>query len=109
MEVIRAVRNIRAEVNVPMSKKIELLLNQQCRDAGHSISKNEEYLQRFCNTSMLEIDLTMAAPDKAMTAIVTGAELFLPLAGLIDITQEIAVWIKNCNPYMVKLSASRRS
>ena len=25
MEIIRAVRNIRAEVNVPMSKKIELL------------------------------------------------------------------------------------
>ena len=26
MEMIRAVRNIRAEVNVPMSKKIELIV-----------------------------------------------------------------------------------
>ncbi len=26
MEVIRSVRNIRAEVNVPMSKKVELLV-----------------------------------------------------------------------------------
>jgi valyl-tRNA synthetase len=29
-------------------------------------------------------------PEKAMTAVVTGAELFLPLAGLIDISQEVA-------------------
>ena len=33
---------------------------------------------------------TWRAPDKAMTAVVTGAELYLPLAGLIDIAQEIA-------------------
>ena len=39
---------------------------------------------------MLEMDWQFSSPDKAMTAIVTGAELYLPLAGLIDIAQEIA-------------------
>ena len=39
---------------------------------------------------MLRNGFKLAAPDKAMTAIITGAELYLPLAGLIDITQEIA-------------------
>jgi valyl-tRNA synthetase len=47
-------------------------------------------VQRFCNTSQLTMMMDAAAPEKAMSAIVTGAELYLPLAGLIDIEQEIA-------------------
>jgi valyl-tRNA synthetase len=89
MEVIRAVRNIRAEVNVPMSKKIELLLKPGSPEIEAIYQKNAEYIRRFCNTSLLEIDRDLVSPEKAMTAIVTGVELFLPLAGLIDIAQEI--------------------
>jgi valyl-tRNA synthetase len=89
MEVIRAVRNIRAEVNVPMSKKIELLLKPGNSDIEAIYLKNSEYIRRFCNTSLLEINCALISPDKAMTAIVKGVELFLPLTGLIDISQEI--------------------
>jgi len=90
MDLIRAVRNIRAEVNVPMSKKIELMIKPSDAENLNILHKNEEYVRRFCNTSVLEISQALASPDKAMTAVVTGAELFLPLAGLIDIAQEIA-------------------
>ncbi|MGX4587114.1 valine--tRNA ligase [Paenibacillus chitinolyticus] len=90
MDIIRAVRNIRAEVNVPMSKKIELLVKPSGQDVETILSRNEEYLRRFCSTSELSISAELASPDKAMTAVVTGAELFLPLAGLIDIAQEVA-------------------
>jgi valyl-tRNA synthetase len=90
MEMIRAVRNIRAEVNVPMSKKIEMLIKPSGEAEAAILSRNEEFIKRFCGTSKLETGLHIAAPDKAMTAILTGAELYLPLAGLIDITQEIA-------------------
>lgn len=90
MEMIRAVRNIRAEVNVPMSKKVELLVKPTSEAAAGILSRNEEFVKRFCGTSLLEINVSLHAPDKAMTAIVTGAELYLPLAGLIDISQEIA-------------------
>jgi valyl-tRNA synthetase len=90
MDAIRAVRNIRAEVNVPMSKKIELLVKPATEEALDILRRNEEHIRRFCNTSKLVIDAAMSAPDKAMTAVVTGAELYLPLAGLIDIAQELA-------------------
>ncbi|WP_311198748.1 valine--tRNA ligase [Paenibacillus hexagrammi] len=90
MDAIRSVRNIRAEVNVPMSKKIELLVKPASAETQAILRSNEEYLRRFCNTSLLEIDTELSAPEKAMTAVVTGAELYLPLAGLIDITQELA-------------------
>lgn len=90
MEIIRAVRNIRAEVNVPMSKKIELLVKPDSADIQEALARNEEYVKRFCGTSLLSLDAGLTPPDKAMTAVVTGAELYLPLAGLIDISQEIA-------------------
>lgn len=89
-DVIHAVRNIRAEVNVSMGKKIELLIKPSSRESQDILTGNVDYIQRFCNTSKLDIDPALAAPDKSMTAVVTGAELFLPLAGLIDIAQEIA-------------------
>ncbi|PAD72053.1 valine--tRNA ligase [Paenibacillus campinasensis] len=90
MDVIRAVRNIRAEVNVPMSKKIELQLKPVDEHTYNIIERNADYIRRFCNTSDYRSSVSLEAPDKAMTAVVTGAELFLPLAGLIDIAQEIA-------------------
>ncbi|MUT64518.1 valine--tRNA ligase [Paenibacillus sp. NEAU-GSW1] len=90
MDMIRSVRNVRAEVNVPMSKKIELLIKPSDAQTEALLKRNEEFIVRFCGTSKLEIGHGLAAPDKAMTAIVTGAELYLPLAGLIDISQEIA-------------------
>jgi len=90
MDAIRAVRNIRAEVNVPMSKKIELLIKPASAETLDILRRNEDYVSRFCNTSLLSIDSALTAPDKAMTAVITGAELYLPLAGLIDIEQELA-------------------
>ncbi|WP_341281740.1 valine--tRNA ligase [Paenibacillus sp. FSL H8-0537] len=90
MDIIRSVRNVRAEVNVPMSKKIELLIKPSGEAEAVILTRNEEFVRRFCGTSKLETGLDLLAPDKAMSGIVTGAELYFPLAGLIDISQEIA-------------------
>ncbi|AOZ91923.1 valine--tRNA ligase [Paenibacillus crassostreae] len=89
MDIIRTVRNIRAEVNVPMSKKVELIVKASDENIFGIVSRNENYVKRFCNTSSFEIGMDIQAPEKSMTAVVTGAELYLPLAGLIDIAQEI--------------------
>jgi valyl-tRNA synthetase len=90
MDVIRSVRNIRAEVNVPMSKKIELFIKASDEKALSILQKGKNYIERFCNPEKLVIATDISAPDKSMTSVVTGAELFLPLAGLIDIDQEVA-------------------
>jgi len=90
MAMIRSIRNVRAEVNVPMSKKIEMIVKPSSEETLRILENNRHYVERFCNTSQLTMSLDAAAPEKAMSAIVTGAEMFLPLAGLIDIDQEIA-------------------
>ncbi len=89
MDIIRAVRNIRAEVNVPMSKKVKLIIKAGNAETLSIITRNDNYIGRFCNTSSFEAGLDPQTPDKVMSAVVTGAELLLPLSGLIDIEQEI--------------------
>ncbi|MGG0795951.1 valine--tRNA ligase [Brevibacillus laterosporus] len=88
MDIIRSVRNIRAEVNVPMSKNIELVIKANDQQSLQSLQRGEEFLVRFCNPEKLVIGTDLEAPEKAMSAVVTGAELFLPLAGLLDLEQE---------------------
>ncbi len=90
VDIIKAIRNIRAEVDTPMSREIPILIKAKNESIQNSLDKNRSYLERFCNPSELTIATEITAPEDAMTAIVTGAEIFLPLEGLIDFEKEIA-------------------
>ncbi|PFF22826.1 valine--tRNA ligase [Bacillus anthracis] len=90
VDIIRSVRNIRAEVNTPMSKKVQMQIKAKDEAVLAQLTKNSSYIERFCNPSELTIQTDLQAPEKAMTAIVTGAELFLPLADLINLDEERA-------------------
>ncbi len=88
-EIIRSVRNTRSEMNVPPSKPIEIQLKPYNEDVLDQLEKNRSYLDRFCNPAPLAMGLELEAPEKAMTSILSGVEIFLPLEGLIDIEEEI--------------------
>jgi valyl-tRNA synthetase len=90
VEMIRSVRNIRAEVNTPLSKKIKMNVKVKDDSVLQTLEKNRSYLERFCNPEELQVGKDVPTPDKAMTAVVTGAEIILPLEGLINIDEEIA-------------------
>ncbi|WP_374702985.1 valine--tRNA ligase [Peribacillus deserti] len=89
VEIIRSVRNIRAEVNTPLSKKIKLILKAKDENIASILNKNAAYIERFCNPEELMIGTDAVPSEKAMTAVVTGVELILPLQGLINIDEEI--------------------
>ncbi|MBU5364902.1 valine--tRNA ligase [Enterococcus devriesei] len=88
-ELIRSVRNIRAEVNTPLSKPITLLIKTSDPKVEAFLIENTSYIERFCNPEELTIASDITAPDLAMSAVLTGAEIYLPLAGLINIEEEI--------------------
>ncbi|MER2225774.1 MAG: valine--tRNA ligase [Carnobacterium sp.] len=90
MELIRSVRNIRSEVNTPLSKKIELLIKTNDQTIEQFLKDNTSYIERFCNPETLTISSDVEAPETAMSAVITGAEIYLPLAGLINLEEEIA-------------------
>ena len=90
VDIIRAVRNIRAEVNTPMSKPIEIAIEAKNDEVQAILEKNQAYLEKFCNPSQLTLAREIVSAEQAMTAVVTGAEIILPLKGLINIEEEIA-------------------
>jgi valyl-tRNA synthetase len=90
ISIIRSVRNIRSEVDTPMSKPIDLLIQVDNAEVKTALATQSHYIEKFCNTENLTIDTKVTVPEKAMSAVITGAELFLPLEGLIDVDKEIA-------------------
>lgn len=90
MAIIKAVRNIRAEVNTPMSRQVSMFIKTMDEAITAQLEENRHYVERFCNTNKLIIGTSIEAPEQSMTAVITGAELFLPLEGLIDFEKEIA-------------------
>ena len=89
-ELIRSVRNIRAEVNTPLSKPITLLIQTNDSAIEAFLQQNTNYIERFCNPEELVIAPDLPAPELAMSAVLTGATIYLPLAGLINIEEEIS-------------------
>jgi valyl-tRNA synthetase len=87
IELITAVRNIRAEVNTPLSKQVPIFIKSEQAEFLNSVAP---YIARFANPSELVIAEEVVLDEQAMTAVITGAELFLPLKGLINIEEEIA-------------------
>ncbi|MBM0067211.1 valine--tRNA ligase [Alkalicoccobacillus gibsonii] len=89
-EVIRSVRTIRSELNVPMSKQIELLVRPANEKSLAQLERGQAFIEKFCNPSKLEISTSIEAPEKSMSQVLSGVELFLPLAGLLNIEEEVA-------------------
>ncbi|MFT8318282.1 MAG: valine--tRNA ligase [Sporolactobacillus sp.] len=87
--VIRSVRNIRSEMNVAPKKPVALVLKTKSDHEKNLLERSKLYLERFCNPSSLQIDTTVSAPEKAVSAVISGAEIYLPLADLINIDEEI--------------------
>jgi len=90
MDVIRAVRNLRAEMNVAVGKRAHLMVRPK---AGweHAMEGAEEYLKRLAWVSeMALLGADQAAEGKTVSAVSEAAELFIPLGDLVDIDKEIA-------------------
>ncbi|SKA11985.1 valyl-tRNA synthetase [Pilibacter termitis] len=89
-ELIRAVRNIRSEVGTPLSKQVPIQIKATDEKVERFLNENTNYITRFTNPSTLDISSDIVEPDVAMSAVLTGATVFLPLASLINVEEEIA-------------------
>jgi valyl-tRNA synthetase len=89
-QAIVAVRNIRAEMNIAPGKPLELLLRGCSADAMRRVTTTKSFL---LNLARLESITVLPADDKgpvSVTKIIDGAELLIPMAGLINKEDELA-------------------
>jgi valyl-tRNA synthetase len=87
MEVIRAVRNIRSELNVSPAKKVEVRLKGQVEELSF-LREHEEILRRLARAETVAYKDPEYIPVQDATAVVNDIEVCLPLAGLIDFDRE---------------------
>ncbi|MFC1554006.1 valine--tRNA ligase [candidate division KSB1 bacterium] len=86
--VIYSIRNIKGEMNIPASKKAEAAIKCENPEAAVIIQNNLDYIYRLGGVSELKISPDMIKPKQSVTAVSTDMEIYVPLAGLINIDDE---------------------
>ncbi len=86
--VVYAIRNIRAEMNVPPSKRAEVHLKISDPKLLETMQNNEGYLINLGKIEKLVLGADTKKPPLSASGVIPSVEIFIPLAGLIDIDLE---------------------
>ena len=81
IETIRAVRNVRADLSLPPTTAVELLV---LGDGADRLAPHESYVRRLAGVAKVAYSSGGESPKGAATAVVGGLELAIPLRGLVD-------------------------
>ena len=86
-EIIIGIRNARSELNVPNSKKADLIfVTTEC---GELIEKSSDFLKKLGYSENILIQNNKnGIPENAISIIVDGIELYMPLENLVDMEKE---------------------
>ena len=87
MEAIRAIRNRRAEMNVPPSKKAEL---QILTSKPEIFTEGEGFMQRLAYADkVIVLDQEPANLDGMVCCATSIAKLYIPMGQLVDVAKEL--------------------
>ena len=89
MEAVAAVRNIRAEADAAPSKKLTAVILAE-GDAMQTLKDGERYIKELAGISDITFVTDKAGvPEDAMSKVIAGAQIFIPLAELVDFAEEL--------------------
>ncbi|HUS13074.1 MAG TPA: valine--tRNA ligase, partial [Pyrinomonadaceae bacterium] len=89
IDLITRVRNIRSEMNIKPSEPIPVLIGAPDEKLRKVFSANTNQISRLLRASEISISDQLDAPRASARAVLFGgAEVAVPLAGLIDFAQE---------------------
>lgn len=98
MSVIRSLRNIRAEFNIPPASPIDAILVVRDATKFSVFEDNKEYIKRLAQVGQMQVVETLESkPAQAVTSLTSWTEIYVPLEGVIDIGHEIARLEKELN------------
>ena len=89
IEAIKGLRNVRAEMNVPPSRKAKVIAYISS-DAKEAFTNGVSYIEKLASASEVEfIEDKAVVPANAVSLVVKGGELFMPLLDLVDKDKEL--------------------
>lgn len=89
IETISKVRNIRSEMNIKPSDRLDIHVATTNQEIFDSIHENEAQIKKLARADKLVLAESLDVPKASAKAVLTaGAELAVPLEGLIDFDKE---------------------
>ena len=89
-EAVRGIRNVRAEMNVAPSKKVDMFVVSDDPAIRENFTRNELFFATLGGASSVEVQADKSGiGDDAVSVVVPGAAVYIPLAELVDIGAEI--------------------
>ena len=89
-ELVSAIRNIRAEMNVSPAKAIHLVLKSVDEIELETLEANKGFLCSLAKIEKLEFGKDIVKPEGAGFRVAGKTEVYVPLADLLDVEAEIA-------------------
>ena len=90
MQVIRSIRNIRAEFTVNPGTPLEAILVVADDDLRNMLQDNSSLITEMANLSQVQIVAQLEhKPKQAAASVLAGTEVYVPLGGAIDVDKEI--------------------
>jgi len=89
MSVIRAIRNLRTEMNCPPGKEVRIVFCGAATDLAF-LGKQQPYLRALARVGSTDYRSVADRPKGAATAVVGAVEIYLPLDDLVNLDEERA-------------------
>jgi valyl-tRNA synthetase len=106
-EVIRAIRNLRTEMNCPPSREIEVVLFAPENDIAF-IGSQEPYLRTLARAASVKYITQGERPKRAATAVVGTTEIYLPLTEMPNLREEEMRLTKEVGKVELELARSQK-
>ena len=87
-DIITATRNIRNQKNVPLSKKIDLVLQFKDNEYLKFVKENEHYLQKFVNFDDILYIIDEYDTNKCLVNVLNNVIVIIPLSALVNMEEE---------------------
>ncbi len=89
IDLISRVRSIRAEMNIKPSERVRVAVGANDEQLRAVFAASEDQIKRLARVSDFSVDEKLVAPRASARAVLAGgAEVAVPLEGLIDFAQE---------------------
>jgi valyl-tRNA synthetase len=82
-DIITAIRNIRGEMNIAPSKKVNAMIK-----SGSVKDHQVDYIKKLAKVEEIKIDSNLTKPKASVSAVINECEIYIPLEGLIDLDVE---------------------
>ena len=87
-DLIRAVRNIRSNMNILNKQKLKALVSVNDKRLKEMLDNHQSFLVQMANLDGLEVGIDLEKPESSASEVINEIQVFVPLKELIDVGVE---------------------